>query len=250
MTSKYGLSRRSECLTVTRSAHATESGLRDAVSWKSQYRRLRDVCRQDGDGGHVVQWRVGKSSIPPLHRYMSAQPGFVLSQVVAFGLGVLACWAFWYVLLYLTPSLKISPQAVYNQQQEQIEIKVANFGRRQIADIEAQIAVFERGPEGRLVPVIRGELVPPNILALEAKRMIDVPWCIPTVFIFVCTNGKALSDALVSSAPERERRLVFTVSAQDAVSGTKKFQRVTFPPAALIAGSYERGLTFAIVRST
>jgi hypothetical protein len=179
-----------------------------------------------------------------------ALPEFLASQGLAFVLGVLASWAFWYILLHLAPSLKIAPQAVYDVSSERIEIKVANFGVRQITDIEAYFVLSDRVPEGRLVPVRRGQLDPANILALEEKGKVNMAWCLPTTYIFVCTNGKELRELLaLASASSGERRLVFTISARDAVSGTKRVQRVTYPASALIDGSYARGLTFSVVPS-
>lgn len=171
---------------------------------------------------------------------------FVASQMLAFLLGVLACWAFWYVLLWLTPRLKIAPEAAYDPVQGRINVKVANIGTRQITDIEAELVLFDRIPEGRLVPVRRGVLDPPNILALEVRKMVGVPWCLPTVYVFVCKNGTDLYDALQATPQVGERRVVFTISARDAVSGTKKVQRVTFARNAVKVGTYTRGLAFDV----
>lgn len=178
---------------------------------------------------------------------MAMHFSFFAAQSVAFILGVLACWAFWYVLLHLTPALRVATQAAYDPVHGAIEIKVANLGTRQITDVQAHLALFDRAPEGRIVTVERGLLVPGEILALEVKRMVDTPWCVPTAYIFVCKNGETLRDLLLTPPAQGERRLVFTISARDAVSGTKRVQRVTYPAAALINGSYARGLTFSIV---
>ena len=178
---------------------------------------------------------------------MAMHVSFLATQSLAFMLGVLACWAFWYVLLHLTPALRVAPQAAYDPGHGAIEIKVANFGTRQITDVQAHLALFDRVPEGRIVTVEQGLLMPHEILALEVKRMVDTPWCVPTAYIFVCKNGQKLRELLMSPPAHGERRLVFTISARDAVSGTKRVQRVTYPATALISGSYARGLTFSIV---
>jgi len=176
----------------------------------------------------------------------------VLSQIVAFVLGTVAgvvgCWVFWRALLAVRPKVKFAELAAFCETSKCLGVKVANLGRHQVTDIEARMAVADRTQEGRIITRIVGKLNAPTLLAFEPLAKLNEPWLLPTVFVFVAINGeemvRCLGDQLQGGG---DRRLLFTLSMRDGLSGTKIVKRAIFSSEQVRSGWYDHALFFQII---
>jgi len=170
----------------------------------------------------------------------------MIVQVLAFAVGVLSSAVFWYILITLRPTLKIAPVAAYDPISKRFGVKIMNAGKRQVANIEVHMTAAVRTSENRIVTGKVAHLKWPTILALETREFFDRPWRLPATYIVVPENGSELYEEIASPSPLGERRLMFTVSARDALSGTIVVQRASFPVSAISHGWYRHGLFFHV----
>ncbi len=175
-----------------------------------------------------------------------------MSDIIAFlaGLfsGVLSNVLFLHYLRFHKPRLEISPLVAFDPATERFKIKVFNSGRRQITDIEAKLSVYENRafPEGHRR--VRLRVVPlgsSSVIALGCRRNFGKPWALSPVNIFV-TKKAPYVTALLSEATAFERRLVFTICASDAVSGTKLVKRIPYERKDIVVGRFAVGLRFEL----
>src|SRR5881227_3814816 len=121
---------------------------------------------------------------------------FVLGQLLGFVLGVLASVAFWGLMHWLKPDLRITSNVAFNPKTGRLGIKVANFSRRKATDIEVHIATASR-PVGKIMTTRKiAALRWSTVLALDGRQNINKnPWGLPTTFTFVAHNGiEMISD--------------------------------------------------------
>lgn len=123
--------------------------------------------------------------------------------------------------------MKVSQYIVFNKRTGNLLVKIANEGRRQATDIQASLALIERKPSGRFQTLYVAQLKRDNLPALAPKRESHRPWGIPTAFVFVTHEGQAILEKFRSSS-EGEKRIVFTMSAIDGLSGTKVVSQVAY----------------------
>jgi hypothetical protein len=71
---------------------------------------------------------------------------FVVTQLVALVVSLVACWCFWYWILQLKPKVNISPVLVYNKSENLLEVKIINMGRQQVTDIDAEASLVRHDP--------------------------------------------------------------------------------------------------------
>jgi hypothetical protein len=150
-----------------------------------------------------------------------------INQLIGFIVGILSSWAFWYLLIIAKPKVKVSQHIVFNKRTGNLLVKIANEGRRQATDIQASLALIERKPSGRFQTLYVAQLKRDNLPALAPKRESHRPWGIPTAFVFVTHEGQAILEKFRSSS-EGEKRIVFTMSAIDGLSGTKVVSQVAY----------------------
>jgi hypothetical protein len=152
---------------------------------------------------------------------------FFFSQLIGFLVGILSSWAFWYVLLLAKPKIIISKNIVFNKKKGSLLIKVMNRSRRQATDIQASLALVERDTIGRFFTLHSAQLRKDSLPALAPKHESHNPWGLRTAYVFATDEGVQILEKL-SSAHQNEKRLVFTLSATDGLSGTKVVQQISY----------------------
>ncbi len=177
----------------------------------------------------------------------------LLSILIGFVLGIAASWVFWRYLVLLRPDIRVSPFVLRGPSRTSpgkivSRIKVVNLGSRQAIDLQATCSVCKAtaalsGGE-RWVTLKHLPLNDDPVLALGPRSSIDDFWGISPFFIFH-TNvdvQKLLTDDT--------RRLLFTLRATDALSGTTVVQRVSYTAQQIAPGDFARGLDFALLEDT
>lgn len=175
----------------------------------------------------------------------------VVSQLVAFFLGIAASFAFWYFLLVVKPKVQIAPFATYEPLEDRLRIKIINRGRRQVTDLQATLTITEqRLVQGgfRLINVHNLPLIREELFALGSVRDYGKPWSLYPIYIFSSKQAGAALKMMESSGTD-ERRLVFTLSATDSLSNTKMIQRVSYAPVDIKEGKFDIGLRFAAIET-
>ncbi|MBD2101604.1 hypothetical protein [Leptolyngbya sp. FACHB-261] len=152
---------------------------------------------------------------------------FFFSQLIGLLVGILSSWAFWYVLLLAKPRIIISKNIVFNKKKGSLLIKVMNRSRRQATDIQASLALVERDTTGRFFTLHSAQLRRDSLPALAPKHESHNPWGLRTAYVFATDEGVQILEKL-SSACQNEKRLVFTLSAADGLSGTKVVQQISY----------------------
>jgi hypothetical protein len=152
---------------------------------------------------------------------------FFFSQLIGLLVGILSSWAFLYVLLLAKPRIIISKNIVFNKKKGSLLIKVMNRSRRQATDIQASLALAERDTIGRFFTLHSAQLRKDSLPALAPKHESHNPWGLRTAYVFATDEGVQILEKL-SSAHQNEKRLVFTLSATDGLSGTKVVQQISY----------------------
>jgi hypothetical protein len=152
---------------------------------------------------------------------------FFFSQLIGFLVGIFSSWAFWYVLLLAKPKISVSRNVVFNEKKGSLLVKVMNRGRRQATDVQVSLALVERDSIGRFFTLHSAQLRKDSLPALAPKHESHKPWGLRTAYIFATDEGVQILEKW-SSANQNERRLVFTLSATDGLSGTKFVQQTSY----------------------
>jgi hypothetical protein len=169
----------------------------------------------------------------------------VLSLMASFILGIGACWVFWRWQLRVKPKVRLADRAVFCTASKWLGVKVANVGKHQVTDVEARLAIAERTKEERIIIRKIGILNAPTLFAIEPLSKLHEPWLLPTVFVFAARNGEEMVQCLTDDRQAgADRRLLFTLSMRDGVSGTKVVKTAVFKPAEIEIGWYEPSLSF------
>jgi hypothetical protein len=76
----------------------------------------------------------------------------IITTLVGFVLGVFGSWLFWRFLLVLRPDVRISPHVLKGHDRLDsgkvvYRLKVYNFGRRQVVDLQAQARLVEKSED-------------------------------------------------------------------------------------------------------
>lgn len=175
----------------------------------------------------------------------------LMDQAAGFILGVLASILAWYLLTRLRPRVAVAPKAAYQRETGRIRIKVINRGRRQVSDCRATLTLNERQREGDTLRIRiqhRLPLAREHLFALGPKTEFGKAWGLYPAFIFRASVGRPeLLEQLVRTA-NSERRLVFTVAARDAISGSEIVLRTTYRAEDIQEGIYRTGDNFEIMR--
>lgn len=167
----------------------------------------------------------------------------VANQLFGFLIGVLASGVLWYLLTHVKPKIAISSVIAFNPDKGSLLIKVRNERRRQATDIYASLVLIERKPDGRLFTLHSAKLRKDLFPALAPIQDLTEPWGLPTTVVFATDEGEKLLE-IIASKTNGEKRLVFTLSATDALSGTKIVQQITFGQENIKYGKF--GLGFRI----
>jgi len=171
--------------------------------------------------------------------------GMVLSQIVGLIFGVGACWVFWRWQLRVKPKVRLANRAVFCKTSGCLGVKAANLGKHQATDVEARMAVADRTREGRIITKVPGRLNASTLVALEPLPKLSEPWHLPTVFVFAAMNGDEMMRCLREDHQNgADRRLLFTLTMRDGLSGTKVVETTAYRPEEIDAGWYGPALSF------
>jgi len=172
----------------------------------------------------------------------------IINFIIAFAMGVISSWAFWYLLVLTKPKIAISPMTAYNPDSGKLQIRIINRTRRQAADIHFSLFVAERG-KWSYHTIFTPELNRNYLFALGSVKNFGKFWVLPTSSIFGTSDGKQILD-LLSTSGDGERRLVLTLVATDALSGSKVIQRVAYGIEDIKHGKFSPGLEFQVFEDT
>lgn len=173
-----------------------------------------------------------------------------MDQALGFVLGVCASLLAVYLLTRIRPSIAVAPRLAYDSQKRHLRIKVINRGRRQVSDCRVTLTLNERQMEGdrlRMKIQHRLPLARKQLFALGPKTEFGRPWTIYPAFVFRATVGNPEILTGLGSAGDSERRLVFTLAARDAMSGSEIVLRTTYTHEDIQEGIYRTGDSFDIV---
>ena len=173
----------------------------------------------------------------------------LMNILIGFGLGVAASWFFWRYLRLMKPKVRISSIVAKGVSRKAPEktayrIKIANFGCRQVINLSASWTICELTPvPGGYRSVVKKRLTIPReiIPVLGPKNELDKPSGISPIYVFV-TKPKFDVEGIM----RKGARMLFTLSATDAMSGTTVVQRKTYTIDQIEAGDFQRGLDFAL----
>ncbi len=167
----------------------------------------------------------------------------VINQFIGFLIGVLASGVLWYLLTHVKPRIEICSVIVFNPRKGSLLVKVRNERRRQATDIYASLVLIERKPDGRLFTLHSAQLRKDFFPALAPIQDLTKSWKLPTTGVFATDEGEKLLEILASKT-NGEKRLVFTLSATDGLSGTKVVQQIAYSQENIKYGKF--GLGFRI----
>lgn len=169
----------------------------------------------------------------------------IVATLVGFVLGVLGSWIFWRFLLFMKPDVRISDVVLkghdrLDKGQTLYRIKVFNFGSRQVIELQASARLVEkrddRWPVKRELKLRFGGGIP----TLGRKKDFGDPLLrIPPGFTFVIEGEDCLEAEM-----NADRRIMFMVSAKDALSGTTVVHRKVYTAADIQTGDFARGPIF------
>ncbi|MCP4139785.1 MAG: hypothetical protein GY755_05755 [Chloroflexi bacterium] len=163
-----------------------------------------------------------------------------IEQFLGFIIGIVGNWIFLYLVFFIKPRIVISKKAVYNPEDDRIRIKIINKGRRQAINIQANLFIGEY----QVSPLRGWDIILKRLpLSSNTRQALGVknasPWDIPNIFTFRVSNAHKILERLNKTLPEEyERRLIFNLSATDAVSGATFVRRVTYKLTDIVEGEY------------
>jgi len=174
-----------------------------------------------------------------------------METLIGFIGGVLTSWIFWKYLLFLKPKVGISPlvaKGISNDEnkhdQTVYRIKVINFGNRQVINLHGRISLTKiteiNGGKHRTARRIRTA----TISALGPRKAVDDLYGILPVWVIAFQTEEALENLI-----NDRWKLQFTLSAQDALSGTTVVQTVIYDKHQIVNGNFRGGLSTELVRS-
>lgn len=164
--------------------------------------------------------------------------------VIGFFLGLVSSWLFWRWQLIIKPEFKISPQVAvipYQKDPSKLiyQIKISNQSKRSIINMTASLGIHEVAHDG-LGPgrrtVYKVDINPKSPTYVGPKTRLYNPWSITRVHYYTSKPDNKVANLLTDN-----RKLVFTVQATDAQSGTTVLKRVLFESKDLIMGRFEGG---------
>jgi hypothetical protein len=173
-------------------------------------------------------------------------PAFIIGTLLSFTLGALTSWLFWRYLLFLKPKVQISPMILKGQSRKEpsktvYRIKVINLSKRQAINIAVSASICTTsgtpGIDQRRVATRHLTLNFGDLPALGSKTRLGDIWGVAPFFIF-------WTDEDIEPFLTEGCRLVFSLSASDALSGTTVVQRIAYRKADIDVGDFCRSLDF------
>ena len=174
-------------------------------------------------------------------------------SVISFVLGITVSWLFWRYLLCLKPSLCVCEEVVRAQSRkfpgtEILKFKVHNCTNRQAIDLFAGCTVTElvNVPGGTRSRVLeRLNIVTPSFDALGPKDNLGDHFGLSPIKVFTAQ----ITDTFEKHINRTSVRLIFTLKASDALSGSTIVIRKSYTSEDIIYGEFKYGLKCDIVPS-
>lgn len=214
-----------------------------------------------------------KSLIEKINNISSKEIQYLIKKITFYLLGTIiisiilnlaASWLFWKYMLNIKPDILASPIVLKGKSRSDnrkiYRIKIINKGDRQIKDVELTASLLEikgtLGIDHRRSPVrcvrlndkcepLKVTITNNQILGFGAKEEIYNVWGLSVMLIVTIEikneNGE---DFDLESILTDERRLVLTISATDALSGTTILQRYSYTKDKILQGDFKRNLNF------
>jgi len=160
-------------------------------------------------------------------------------------MGAISSVSFWYFLLSLKPVIAISPVIIYDPQKKTFRTKIANISERQVVEIQIRMTIAEmRVIEGeqKIFIMKRLELQNAYIPAMSPVNK-DQAWGFINGVAF-STKDDPENYSILLNHKEGERRIVITLSAIDAFSGSRIVKRASYRIEDVRIGRFENGLKF------
>jgi hypothetical protein len=171
--------------------------------------------------------------------------GGIVGLSVGLGVGVASSWVVWRYLLRLKPRLTMSTQIACQREAGDGDhhwrylVKVVNHGRRQVINLRVECQLAGRKPiQGgfiRTVTALPVKTSSHSVLGLAKQH--GAPFGIPPVWHVVMYADEDFREVL--SADER---VLVTLLATDARSGTTVAYRTEYEPSTIVEGQFPFGL--------
>jgi hypothetical protein len=165
--------------------------------------------------------------------------------------GLVTSWLWWRYLLSRGPDVRISSCVLKGTKPTNSDqatergktvhrIKLINCGERQVIDLKAKAEILEhRGNRWGLVKELKLEFDGAFPALGKQSDYGNVTKAISPVHYSLIENENDIRAEL-----NADRRLVFTLSAKDALSGTTEVQRKFYTAKEIQEGDFESGFTF------
>lgn len=158
--------------------------------------------------------------------------------------GVVSSWAFWYLQINIKPKIDISPHAVYDPTDDTIGILVINRSKRQATDINVLLFIGE--VQGNWYETVyTPKLNRKYLFALDGRKTKSSFWQLPTSSYFEAVEGGKIMDILAEKS--KKRKMIFTLSATDAISSTKVIYRVAYGYEDIKRGKFKQAGNFDVI---
>lgn len=169
----------------------------------------------------------------------------ILSIPIGIFVGVLASWIFWKYQFELKPDVKVSDfVAVHTDEadgHEYYRFKLVNLGHQQVTDItfNAWLCELKNVPDGEVSSgVIQLPINNSNTMTLSGINDADRPWGLTPETTFRCKPDVNLLNLLKS----KPYKVLITLKASNAVSGSKVVIQKTYDRESFIHGYFSKGV--------
>lgn len=177
----------------------------------------------------------------------------IIGIITGFVLGFLSCWLFWRYQLTLKPSFIVSQKVASRNNPKSnttriYQIKLINLTSRPIINIRAKMGIHELKlyeNEHRRPTIYNIELSPNTDTMLGPKVAKIDPWSITNIHYYTARPEKILEQLFIND----QRKLVLTIQATDAISGTTIIKRYTYDKDDFIEGKFAPGDRIEIIPS-
>ena len=175
----------------------------------------------------------------------------ICSGALSFVLGFLSSWVFWRHLIHIRPSLELCREVARCQSEkyqgtELLKFKVVNKSNRNAVDVFAgcTVSYLRDVPGGKRSYVLeRLNVVMPSFELIGPRKNLGDHFGLSPVKVFTVH----VTDTMDANLARESARLVFTLKATDALSGSTTVIRHTYVAKSIRRGEFAYGLGAGIV---
>ncbi len=173
----------------------------------------------------------------------------ILEIFIGFILGLIGTWIFWKYQINIKPKLKISDvialtKSLKKDNKKNYRIKMVNLSNRNIINIKVRLTVVQLKDilDGKTSIGIK-HIKDTEISVIGARKNVGNPWGLSPIRWISFDYDPEICTLL----KQPETRIMLTVSATDAISGTTAILRKTFKDNDVKKGEFKYGLTLEIL---